>query len=176
MELTEKLENLDDLFCASGVSTSNYGVVGRSLLSDPVLHELTAVRKVRENSFEGDFRRHYFNTYGPKELSVELIEHFHSLCQRDSQPSGSMPKRWRELGRRAGVSECDLMARFIGGVASREIYRAIWLQEPPPLAEAHKLAQKAISAEENIQERRQLHTGVTKQVKNDVTQSLEALA
>ncbi|KRX71288.1 hypothetical protein T4E_5534 [Trichinella pseudospiralis] len=40
------------LHTPAGVSTSNYGVVGRSLLSDPVRHELTAVRKVRENSFE----------------------------------------------------------------------------------------------------------------------------
>ncbi|KRZ16657.1 hypothetical protein T11_13984 [Trichinella zimbabwensis] len=72
-----------------------------------------------------------------------------------------------ELGRRAGVSERDLVARFAGGVALSEVYRAIRLQEPPTLAEARRLTEK---------ERRQLHTGVTKQAKNDVTQSVEALA
>ncbi|KRY07686.1 hypothetical protein T12_14120 [Trichinella patagoniensis] len=51
-------------------------------------------------------------------------------------------------------------------VASRKVHRAIRLQDPPTLAEAHKVAKE---------ERRQPHTGVMKQEKDDVTQHSEAL-
>ncbi|KRY24899.1 hypothetical protein T01_4014, partial [Trichinella spiralis] len=111
-------------------------------------------------------KRELLNTYGPEKSFVELIERIHALRQRESQLIKQCAEEVAKLGRRAGVSERDVVALFAGGVASREVHRAIRLQEPPTLVEAHKVAKK---------ERRQPHTGVMKQEKDDVTQHLEAL-
>ncbi|KRX34512.1 hypothetical protein T05_6869 [Trichinella murrelli] len=141
----ERLATLDacpgnhtNFFCANGVPTSNYGVVVRYLLSDPVRCE----------------------------LYKHLIKRSHPMRQRESQINKQCAEEVAKLGRRAYVSERHLVALLAGGVASREVHRAIRLQDPPTLAEAHKVAKE---------ERRQPHTGVMKQEKDDVTQHLEAL-
>ncbi|KRZ11353.1 hypothetical protein T11_12576 [Trichinella zimbabwensis] len=151
LDPTEWLEKLEDFFCACGVLKSNYGVVGRYLLSDPVRREQYLVRQARENSFE-DLKRRLLNTYGREESSLELIERFHALLQHDNQTIKQYAQDVVEFGHRAGVSERDLVARFTGGVASREVYRAIQLQEPPSLAEARELAENVIKVEEDFQE------------------------
>ncbi|KRX25462.1 hypothetical protein T07_2702 [Trichinella nelsoni] len=174
MDPTECLKKLEDFFCPSGVPTSNYGVVVRYLLSDPVRCELYLVGQARENSFE-ELKRELLNTYGPEKSSVQLIECIHALRQRKSQIIKQCAEEVAKLGRRTGLSESDLVALFAGGVASREVHRAIRLQEPPTLAESHKLAKKVGKAERHFQERQQPHTGVMKQEKDDVTQDLEAL-
>ncbi|KRZ73023.1 Transposon Ty3-I Gag-Pol polyprotein [Trichinella papuae] len=53
-------------------------------------------------------------------------------------------KEMAELGRRARVCERDLAAPLAGGVASREVYCAIQLQDPLTLTEARNLAEKVI--------------------------------
>ncbi|KRY46378.1 hypothetical protein T03_313 [Trichinella britovi] len=47
MGITKYLEKLENFFCASGVSTSNYGVVRHYLLSDPIQRELYPVKLLR---------------------------------------------------------------------------------------------------------------------------------
>ncbi|KRY15262.1 hypothetical protein T12_2923 [Trichinella patagoniensis] len=156
-----------------GVSTSNYGVVRRYLLSDPVPRELYLVGKAREN-FE-ELKRRLLNIYDPEKSSVELIERIHALRQRESQIIKQCADDVAKLGSRACVSERDFVALFTGGVASKEVHRAIRLQEPPTFAEARKLADKVRKAEKHFQERRQPHTGVMKQKKDDVTEHVETL-
>ncbi|KRY27273.1 hypothetical protein Tsp_11301 [Trichinella spiralis] len=128
MDPTDCLKKLEDFFCPSGVPTSNYGLVMRYLLSGPVRCVLYLVGQARENSFE-ELKRELLNKYGPEKSSVELIERIHALRQRESQIIKQCAEE--ELGRRAGVSERDLVALFAGGVASREVHRAIRLQESP---------------------------------------------
>ncbi|KRY07692.1 hypothetical protein T12_10425 [Trichinella patagoniensis] len=65
MDLTECLEKLEDFFCANGVPTSNYGVVMRYLLSDPVRCELYLY--AASSSSTGELLR------GAKEGAVEHI-------------------------------------------------------------------------------------------------------
>ncbi|KRZ88478.1 hypothetical protein T08_11045 [Trichinella sp. T8] len=69
------------------------------------------------------------------------------------------------LDRRACVSDRVFLALLAGAVASREVHRAFRLRDPPTLSEAHKGAEEV---------RRQTHTGVMKQEKDDVTQHLDA--
>ncbi|KRZ48944.1 hypothetical protein T02_3318 [Trichinella nativa] len=126
MYLTECLEKLEDFSWPNGVPTSNYGVVKRYLLSDPKL------------------KKELLNTYGPKKSFVELSKRIHPLRQRESQIIKQCAEEVAKLGIRACVSDRDLVALLAGGAASREVYRAIRLQDPPTLAEAHK------GAEENL--------------------------
>ncbi|KRY41560.1 hypothetical protein T01_5264, partial [Trichinella spiralis] len=174
MDPTECLKKLEDFFCPIGVPTSNYGLVVRYLLSDPVRCELYLVGQARENSFE-ELKRELLNTYGPEKSSVELIECIHALRQRESQIIKQCAEEVAKLARSVCVSERDLVALFAGGVASKEVHRAIWLQKPSTLAEAQKFAKKVSKAVKHFQERQQPYTGVMKQEKDDVTQHLEAL-
>ncbi|KRX63114.1 hypothetical protein T09_14987 [Trichinella sp. T9] len=121
--------------------------------------------QARENSFE-ELKRELLNTYGSEKSFVELIKRIHPLRQRESQIVKQCAEVVAKLGRRACVSDRDLVALLAGGVASREVHRAIRLRDPPTLPEAHKGAEK---------ERRQPHTCVMKQEKDDDTQHLEAL-
>ncbi|KRZ48241.1 hypothetical protein T02_2968 [Trichinella nativa] len=121
MYLTECLEKLEDFSWPNGVPTSNYGVVKRYLLSDP---------------------KELLNTYGPKKSFVELSKRIHPLRQRESQIIKQCAEEVAKLGIRACVSDRDLVALLAGGAASREVYRAIRLQDPPTLAEAHKGAEE----------------------------------
>ncbi|KRZ81473.1 hypothetical protein T08_7816, partial [Trichinella sp. T8] len=89
--------NHTNFFCANGVPTSNYGVVVRYLLSDPVRCE----------------------------LYKHLIKRSHPMRQRESQINKQCAEEVAKLGRRAYVSERDLVALLAGGVASREVHRAI---------------------------------------------------
>ncbi|KRZ02957.1 Retrovirus-related Pol polyprotein from transposon gypsy [Trichinella zimbabwensis] len=56
MDPAEWLGKLED-FCASGVLTSNYGVVRQYLLSDSVCRELFPVGQARENFFEEQYAK-----------------------------------------------------------------------------------------------------------------------
>ncbi|KRZ50839.1 hypothetical protein T02_7343 [Trichinella nativa] len=141
MDPTQCLEKLEDFYCANGVPTSNCGIVVR----DPVRCELYLVGQARENSFE-ELKRLLLNTYGPEKSFVELIKRIHALCQRESQIIKQCAEEVAKLGRRACVSERDLVALLAGGSASKEVHRAIWLQDPPTPAEAHKVAKKVSKA------------------------------
>ncbi|KRY92542.1 hypothetical protein T4D_10006 [Trichinella pseudospiralis] len=141
MDPTEWVMKVED-FCASGVPASNYGIVGRYLLRDPV--SSTRMDK-RGTAF---LRRQSIQQYA-QEIA--------------------------ELERRAGVSERYLVARFVCRITSREVYRAIRLQEQPTLAEARKLAIRIIQMEENFQERQQQRAGIMKPENIEAAQRIEAL-
>ncbi|KRX11762.1 hypothetical protein T07_3250, partial [Trichinella nelsoni] len=81
------------------------------------------------------------------------------LRQREGQSIQQFAQEVAELGRKAGASERDLVRRFSGGVTSKEVYRAIRLQEPPTLAEARKLATKVLQVEDGYQEKQQPRAG-----------------
>ncbi|KRX30415.1 hypothetical protein T05_14752, partial [Trichinella murrelli] len=106
------------------------------------------------------------NTYGPGKSFLELIKRIHPLRQRESQIIKQCLEEVAKLGRRACVSDRVFLALLAGAVASREVHRAFRLRDPPTLSEAHKGAEE---------ERRQPHTGVMKQEKDDVTQHLDAV-
>ncbi|KRY41540.1 hypothetical protein T01_11996 [Trichinella spiralis] len=162
MDPTNCLKKLEDFFCPSGVSTSNYGLVVRYLLSDPVRCELYLVGQARENSFE-ELKRELLNTYGPEKSSVELIESIHFLRQRESQIIKQCAEEVAKLGCRAGVSERDLVALFAGGVASRKVHGAIRLQEPSMPRRITQTCQKSEQSGEVLLGAGQPQTGVMKQ-------------
>ncbi|KRY41707.1 hypothetical protein T01_7204 [Trichinella spiralis] len=99
MDPTECLKKLKDFFCPSGVSTSNYGLVVRYLLSDSESRDLYLVGQARESSFE-ELKRELLNTYGSKKSSVELIECIHALRQLESQIIKQCAEEVAKLGRR----------------------------------------------------------------------------
>ncbi|KRX14550.1 hypothetical protein T07_3066 [Trichinella nelsoni] len=85
----------------------------------------------------------------------------HGVVARYLQLSPPPPALPGEVGRKAGVSEPDLVARFAGGIIAKEAYLAIRLQEPTTLTEARRL-------------RRKSHTGYPKPEKTELTQSIDA--
>ncbi|KRX51502.1 Retrovirus-related Pol polyprotein from transposon, partial [Trichinella sp. T9] len=115
------------------------------------------------------------DAYGPEELTGQQIERFHSLHQRECQTVEQYAQEVAEVGRRAGVTERDLVSRFAGGITSKEAYLAIRLQEPATLTEARRLVNKVMRAEENFQQRRQMRTGNPKPEKTEATQPMEDL-
>ncbi|KRZ17530.1 hypothetical protein T11_13191 [Trichinella zimbabwensis] len=174
MDSVEWLERLEDFFCVSRVPPSDQGVVARYLLSDSVRRELYPAGQTRENSFE-EFKTRLLGTYGPEESTGQLIERFHALHQREGQTIEQYAQEVAEVGRRAGVSERDLVARFTGGITSKQAYLAMRLQEPPTLAEARKLVSKVVRAEEDFHQSQQSHTSNPKPEKTEVAQSIDAL-
>ncbi|KRX55341.1 hypothetical protein T06_8042 [Trichinella sp. T6] len=65
------------------------------------------------------------------------------------------------------------MARFAGGITSKEAYLAIRLQEPTTLTEAQRFVTKVMRSEEHFHQRRQTHTGNSKPEKTETTQSID---
>ncbi|KRX32360.1 hypothetical protein T06_6680, partial [Trichinella sp. T6] len=119
MYSVEWLERLQDFLCVSRVPLSHNDVVARYLLSDPVRRELYPAGQTRENSSE-EFKKRFLDAHGPEESAGQLIERFHALHQREGQTIEQYAKEVVEVGRRAGVTERDLMARFAGGITSKE--------------------------------------------------------
>ncbi|KRY54993.1 hypothetical protein T03_9296 [Trichinella britovi] len=132
MDSVEWLERLEDFLCLSRVPPSDRGMAARYLLSDSVRRELYPAGQTRDDSFE-EFRRRLLDAYGPEESTGQQIERFHSLHQREGQTVEQYAQEVAEVGRRAGVTERDLVARFAGGITSKEAYLAIRLQEPATL-------------------------------------------
>ncbi|KRZ81808.1 Retrovirus-related Pol polyprotein from transposon, partial [Trichinella sp. T8] len=174
MDSVEWLERLEDFLRLSRVPPSDRGMAARYLLSDSVRRELYPAGQTRDDSFE-EFKRRLLDAYGPEESTGQQIERFHSLHQREGQTVEQYAQEVAEVGRRAGVTERDLVARFAGGITSKEAYLAIRLQEPATLTEARRLVSKVMRAEENFQQRRQMRTGNPKPEKTEATQPMEDL-
>ncbi|KRX78003.1 hypothetical protein T06_6026 [Trichinella sp. T6] len=132
MDAKEWLKKLEDFFRASGVPTTDYGAIGRYVLTDPMRCELYPAGQATDDFFE-ELKERLLNAYGLEESPGMLIDRFHALHQRKSQSIQQFAQEVAEPGCRAGVSERDFMAHFGGGITSREVYRAIRLQEPPKL-------------------------------------------
>ncbi|KRX13995.1 hypothetical protein T07_7059 [Trichinella nelsoni] len=97
------------------------------------------------------------------------------LHQREGQTIEQYPQEMAEIGRRAGVSERDLVARFAAGITLQEAYLAIRLQEPATLTEARRLDSKVMRTEEDFHQRQQTRTGNPKPEKTEATQPMEDL-
>ncbi|KRY55039.1 hypothetical protein T03_7536 [Trichinella britovi] len=119
MDSVEWLERLEDFLCLSRVPPSDRGMAARYLLSDSVRRELYPAGQTRDDSFE-EFRRRLLDAYGPEESAGQQIERFHSVHQREEQTVEQYAQEVAEVGRRAGVTERDLVARFAGGITSKE--------------------------------------------------------
>ncbi|KRX45518.1 hypothetical protein T05_11350 [Trichinella murrelli] len=174
MDSVEWLERLEDFLCLSRVPPSDHGMAARYLLSDSVRRELYPAGQTREDSFE-EFKKRLLDAYGPEESTGQLNERFHTLHQREGQTIEQYAQEVAEVGRRAGVTERDLVARFAGGITSKEAYLAIRLREPATLTEARRLVSKVMRAEEDFQQRRQRRTGNPKPEKTEATQLMEDL-
>ncbi|KRZ50459.1 Retrovirus-related Pol polyprotein from transposon 17.6 [Trichinella nativa] len=164
MDSVEWLERLEDFLCLSRVPPSDHGMAARYLLSDSVRRELYPAVQTREDSFK-EFKKRLLDAYGPEESTGQLIERFHTLHQREGQTIEQYAQQVAEVGRRAGLTERDLVARFAGGITSKEAYLAIRLREPATLTEARRLVNK----------RRQRRTGNPKPEKTEATQLMEDL-
>ncbi|KRX49543.1 hypothetical protein T05_13346 [Trichinella murrelli] len=66
---------------------------------------------------------------------IQLAVRFNGLKQRKNQSIREFAQEVAELGRRAGKSENELVARFICGVASKEVHRGLRQREPTTLTE-----------------------------------------
>ncbi|KRY74865.1 hypothetical protein T4A_1222 [Trichinella pseudospiralis] len=139
-----------------------------------VRRELYPAGQARENSFE-EFKTRLLSTNGPGLSTGQLTERFHALHQREGQTNEQYAQEVAEVGRRAGVSERDLVARFARGITSKQAYLAMRLQEPQTLAEARKLVSKVVQAEEDFHQSRQSDTRNPKPEKTEVAQSIDAL-
>ncbi|KRY33460.1 hypothetical protein T01_5363 [Trichinella spiralis] len=80
-----------------------------------------------------------------------------------------------ELGRRARMSEKELVARFICGVASKEVHRELRLREPTTLVKARQLAENAAELETEVGGSRQRTTENADAGKGNLVQAVEAL-
>ncbi|KRX86323.1 hypothetical protein T12_6877, partial [Trichinella patagoniensis] len=78
---------------------------------------------------------------------IQLAVRFNGLKQRKNQSIREFAQEVAELGRRAGKSESELVARFICGVASKEVHRELCLREPTTLVKARQLAENAAELE-----------------------------
>ncbi|KRX83645.1 RNA-directed DNA polymerase -like protein [Trichinella sp. T6] len=104
---------------------------------------------------------------------LERLEDFFSASRVPPSDHGvQYAQEVAEVGRRAGVSERDLLAR---GITSKQAYMAMLLQEPSTLAEAWKLVSKVMRAGEDFHQGRQLHTSNPKPEKAEATQSIDNL-
>ncbi|XP_003370640.1 hypothetical protein Tsp_09854 [Trichinella spiralis] len=147
MDPTECLKKLKDFFCPSGVSTSNYGLVVRYLLSDSESRDLYLVGQARESSFE-ELKRELLNTYGSKKSSVELIECIHALPVRgrggeqggEALSGATTTAQWRYETR-----EGRCHAAFGGSVALRDEEPSERLYEPLGELDASAAAARTIT-------------------------------
>ncbi|KRY22530.1 hypothetical protein T12_5000 [Trichinella patagoniensis] len=154
MDAKEWLKKLEDFFRASGVPTTNYGAVGRYLLTDPVRRELYPAGQETDDFFE-ELKERLLNTYGLEESPGMLIDRFHALHQRKGQ-----------------TRSCGTFRRWDNVEGSLS---AIRLQEPSTFAEARKLATRIIQVEDDFQERQQPRAGIAKPEKTDMAQQIDAM-
>ncbi|KRZ56023.1 hypothetical protein T02_10008 [Trichinella nativa] len=153
MDAKEWLKKLEDFFRASGVPTTDYGAIGRYVLTDPMRCELYPAGQATDDSFE-ELKERLLNAYGLEESPGMLIDRFHALHQRKSQSILQFAQEVAEPGCRAGVSERDFMAHFGGA------------------AEARKLATRIIQVEGDFQEREQPRAGIAK---TEMAQQIDAM-
>ncbi|KRZ98202.1 hypothetical protein T08_3716 [Trichinella sp. T8] len=83
-----------------------------------------------------ELKRRLLDTYGHSESLIQLAVRFNDLKQRKNQSIREFAQEVAELGRRAGKSENELVARFICGVASKEVHRGLRQREPTTLVKA----------------------------------------
>ncbi|KRY61307.1 hypothetical protein T03_17541 [Trichinella britovi] len=117
MDPAEWLESMEDFFVVTGVPSS---------------HQAASARLSDHLGTSPELKRRLLDTYGHSESLIQLAVRFNDLKQRKNQ---SIAQEVTELGRRAGKSENELVARFMCGVASKEVHRGLRQREPTTLTE-----------------------------------------
>ncbi|XP_003370318.1 zinc knuckle protein [Trichinella spiralis] len=148
MDPSEWLDNVEDFFIISGVPPSHYAASARLLMTKAVRRELFPPGSTRDSSWQ-ELKRRLLDAYGQSESPIRLEMRFSGLRQRKDQSIRDFAREVAEMGRRAGKSECELVSRFILGLASKEVHRELCLQEPATLTKARQLAEIVTEIEED---------------------------
>ncbi|KRY44716.1 Transposon Ty3-G Gag-Pol polyprotein [Trichinella britovi] len=146
MEPVEWLESMEDFFVVTGVPSSLQATSARLSVNIAVRRELFPPGSPRDISWD-ELKRRFLDIYGHGESLIQLAVRFNGLKQRKNQSIREFAQEVAELGRRAGKSESELVARFICGVASKEVHRELRLREPTTLVKARQLAENVAELE-----------------------------
>ncbi|KRX54571.1 hypothetical protein T09_12742 [Trichinella sp. T9] len=92
MDAKEWLKKLEDFFRASGVPTTDYGAIGRYVLTDPMRCELYPAGQATDDSFE-ELKERLLNAYGLEESPGMLIDEARTNAK--ASPSSNSPRRWQ---------------------------------------------------------------------------------
>ncbi|KRY47148.1 Retrovirus-related Pol polyprotein from transposon 17.6 [Trichinella britovi] len=118
----------------------------------------------------------YVTTHpGPVESAPDSCQRPALTQQRKNQSIREFAQEVAELGRRAGKSESELIARFICGVASKEVYRELRLREPTTLVKARQLAENVAELETEVGGSRQRTTENADAGNDNLAQVVETL-
>ncbi|KRZ48680.1 hypothetical protein T02_5733 [Trichinella nativa] len=147
----EWLESMEDFFVVTGVPSSQQAASARLSVNIDIRRELFPPGSPRDISWD-ELKRRFLDTYD-HEFAYEVAE----------------------LGRRAGKSENELVARFICGVASKEVHRELRLRELKTLVKAHQLAENAAELETEVGGSRQRTTENADAGNDNLAQAVEAL-
>ncbi|KRZ48559.1 hypothetical protein T02_5629 [Trichinella nativa] len=110
MDPAEWLESMEDFFVVTGVPSS---------------HQAASARLSDHLGTSPELKRRLLDTYGHSESLIQLAVRFNDLKQRKNQSIREFAQEVAELGRRAGKSENELVARFICGVAWKKVHRGL---------------------------------------------------
>ncbi|KRZ52268.1 Jerky -like protein-like [Trichinella nativa] len=116
-------------------------------MTEAARRELFPAGSTRDN-FWDDLKRCMLDTYGQNEFPIRLEMRSSGLRQQKNHPIRDFSREVAEVGRRAGKSEIELVARFILGLASQELHREFRVREPATLAKARQLAESVTEIEE----------------------------
>ncbi|KRX70529.1 Jerky -like protein-like [Trichinella sp. T6] len=116
-------------------------------MTEAARRELFPAGSTRDN-FWDDLKRCMLDTYGQNEFPIRLEMRSSGLRQQKNHPIRDFSREVAEVGRRAGKSELELVARFILGLASQELHREFRVREPATLAKARQLAESVTKIEE----------------------------
>ncbi|KRZ61857.1 Transposon Ty3-G Gag-Pol polyprotein [Trichinella nativa] len=153
MDPVEWLESMEDFSIVTGVQSSQQAA--RLSVNIAVRRELFPPGSPLDISW-GELKRRFLDIYGHGESLIQLAE-------------------VAELGRRAGKSESELVARFICGVASKEVHRELSLREATTLVKARQLAENAAELETEVGGSRQRTTENADAGNDNLAQVVETL-
>ncbi|KRX50702.1 hypothetical protein T05_10249, partial [Trichinella murrelli] len=154
----EWLESMEDFFVVTGVPSSQQAASAGLSVNIAVRRKLFQPLSPRYISWD-ELKRGFLDIYGHSESLIQLAS-IREFAQEVA-----------ELGCRAGKSENVLVARFICGVASKEVHRELRLREPTTLVKVHQLAENAAELETEVGE-----VGCNADARNDnLAQAVEAL-
>ncbi|KRY57961.1 hypothetical protein T03_6340 [Trichinella britovi] len=154
----EWLKSIEDFFVVTGVPSSQQAASAGLSVNIAVRRKLFSPGSPRYISWD-ELKRRFLDIYGHGESLIQLAS-IREFAQEVA-----------ELGCRAGKSENVLVARFICGVASKEVHRELRLREPTTLVKVHQLAENAAELETEVGE-----VGCNADARNDnLAQAVEAL-
>ncbi|KRY44996.1 Retrovirus-related Pol polyprotein from transposon 17.6 [Trichinella britovi] len=165
---------MEDFFVVTGVPSSQQAASARLSVNIAIRRELFPPGSPRDISWD-ELKRRFLDIYGHGESLIQLAVRFNGLKQRKNQSIREFAQEVAELGRRAGTSESELVARFICGVASKEVHRELRLREPTTLVKARQLAESAAELETEVGGSRQRTTENADAGNDNLSQVVETL-